>query len=831
VLLLLFLSGAAALIYQTLWIKQLSLVVGVDVYAVTTAVSGFFVGLALGGAIFGQLAEAASQPYRLYAWLEIGVAIAGVAVTFALSHAAEPFVALEARAALLPWPFLLVLIALPACLMGGTVPVLVRAVAASGPAVSQVGGRLYAANTLGAIAGVLLAPFVLIPWLGVRGSAGAAAALNIAAALLAAGARLKPRPTYVSAMRADIPPTAAPSAKREKARRAEAPAADEQRRAFLLYATAGAIALGYEVVWSHIIVQFVSTRAFAFSIVLATYLAGLAIGSAVYARVAHRVRDEWGAFGTLVALAGVTALLGVAMLGRRIMTIQSNVEDAMLAATGDVTIAMAARFAVAALGVVFVPCLLLGATFPAALQVASRSGRPARDTGWLLAVNTTGGVVGTLVTGFVLLPTFGSVRTLGALALAAGLTGLAATRRPVVISAAACAAVAAIQLPPDRLATLLTLNRGGQGTVLYSAEGAGGTVTVIEQRAAGASFRRLYIDGVSNSGDALTSQRYMRLQALLPLIIHGGEPKAAMVIGFGTGITTGALLPYEGLERRVCAELLPAVVHAAPFFRGTFDVAASTRVDIRLVDGRRELLRSRDSYDLITLEPPPPSARGVVNLYSRDFYELAKRRLAPGGVVAQWWPLPTQNTDDSRALVRAFLDAFPYASVWTTELHEMLLVGSTVPLRIDTEVVRARFNQPAVRQALVEVGVASPEALLSTWIGGRDQLDRFAGSVEAVTDDRPAIEYAPWVRPLELTRVLPLLLESSTLPPVVGADTAFAGRIAEARARLHTFYRAALAAYVGDQATAKQLMQEVLSHEAENPYYRWFVTGRAESRN
>jgi len=811
--LLLFLSGAAALIYQTLWIKQLSLVVGVDVYAVTTAVSGFFLGLAVGSAMLGRRAESAARPYRLYAWLEIGIAVAGLAVTLALSYAAEPFVALESRAALLPWPFLLILIAVPACLMGGTVPVLVRAVAASGPPVSQVGGRLYAANTAGAIAGVLLAPFVLIPWLGVRGSAVAAATLNVAAALVA------------FSIRVEAPVPSGPSGKREKGLRADAPSLKAQQRAFILYAIAGAIALGYEVAWSHIIVQFVSTRAFAFSIVLATYLAGLAIGSAVYARLAHLVKDPWGAFGTLVALAGVTALVGVAMLGRRIMAIQSSAEEAMLAATGDVTIAMVARFAVAALGVLFVPCLLLGATFPAALQVASRSGRPARDTGWLLALNTAGGVVGTLVTGFVLLPTFGSVRTLGALAIAAGLTGLAATRRPVVIAATACAVVAAMTLPPDHIASLLTLNRGGQGTVLYQAEGAGGTVTVVEQRAGSASFRRLYIDGVSNSGDALTSQRYMRLQALLPLIVHGVEPKAAMVIGFGTGITTGALLPYEGLERRVCAELLPAVVQAAPFFHGNLDAGGSTHVDIRLIDGRRELLRSRDTYDLITLEPPPPSARGVVNLYSRDFYELAKRRLAPGGVVAQWWPLPTQNTDDSRALVRAFLDAFPHASVWTTELHEMLLVGSTVPMTIEADLVRKRFNQPTVRQALVEVGVASPEALLSTWIGGRDQLDRFAADVAAVTDDRPAIEYAAWVRPLELTRVLPLLLESSTLPPVVGGDPAFVAGIAQQRARLHTFYRAALASYTRDQATARQLMREVLSQDAENPYYRWFVAG------
>ena len=177
----------------------------------------------------------------------------------------------------------------------------------------------------------------------------------------------------------------------------------------------------------------------------------------------------------------------------------------------------------------------------------------------------------------------------------------------------------------------------------------------------------------------MTSLRYMRLQALLPLIIHRGTPRDVLVIGLGTGITTGSLLRYPGLERRVCAELLPAVVRGAALFEGNDGVATDPRVDVRLRDGRRELLRSNDSYDLITLEPPPPSAAGVVNLYSTDFYRLAATRLHTNGLVAQWLPLPTQTDSDTRSLVRSFLDVFPYATLWTTELHEMLLVGSLNP--------------------------------------------------------------------------------------------------------------------------------------------------------
>ncbi len=141
----------------------------------------------------------------------------------------------------------------------------------------------------------------------------------------------------------------------------------------------------------------------------------------------------------------------------------------------------------------------------------------------------------------------------------------------------------------------------------------GGTVAVLEQSATSGSFRRLYIQGISNSGDPMPSLRYMRLQALVPLLIHRGEPRSALVIGLGTGITAGALLAYDTLDRRVVAELLPAVVGSASIFSGNYGVTSDPRVTVRLADGRRELLRNSDQYDLITLEPPPPSAAGVVN--------------------------------------------------------------------------------------------------------------------------------------------------------------------------------------------------------------------------
>lgn len=698
-------------------------------------------------------------------------------------------------------------------------PVLLRAVSRGDADVSRRGGALYAANTCGAILGALLPAFFLIPRFGVQGAALAAAALNL---LAAAGAWLLDR----SAGSGTTPA--------QDAQPAAAPLPAQARLAVALYAVAGAVALGYEVLWSQMIVPFMSTRAFAFAIVLATYLAGLAIGAALYARWAHRVRNPWPVFGFLIAGAGLVAVLEVALLGKWLVLAQTYAEAAVYQWTGSGFAGMCARFAVAAASLVLAPTLLLGAAFPAVLRIAVGDQRVGREAGVVLACNTLGGIAGTLLTGFLLLPALGLVRTLGVLAaIAAAVGAIAAWRGRAggrattgwatgVVGLGTLAVVA--MLPMDQFARLLP-GASGAGLVFYE-ESHGGTVAVVERAANGNRFHRLYIQGVSNSGDAMPSLRYMRLQALLPLIVHNAEPKSALVVGYGTGITAGALSQYRGLEKRAVAELLPAVLRAAPHFQGTFQAATDPGLDKRLRDGRRELQASAERWDLITLEPPPPSAAGVVNLYSRDFYQLAANRLAPQGIVAQWLPLPTQNKEDTRALVASFIEVFPHAQLWTSELHEMLLLGSMQPLTLDAARIQARYSQPDTAAALKAVGVPSAAALLSTWVTDRDGLARFAGDAQAVTDDRPGIEYATWVRPREVVRVLPTLLALRSEPPLQGASDGLRAEMQLERARLDTFYRASLAAYVGDRETWGREMNKLARDDGDNAYYRWFMPGR-----
>ena len=802
-------SGAASLIYETLWVRQLGLVVGVEFHAVTVALSAFFAGLAVGGAVLGRIADRSARPVRLYAILEAGVAGCGVFSTLAMARSAPWFVAMQDAAGPVAWALPFLLVGAPAFLMGGTLPALLRALRVDEDGVAPATGVLYAANTLGAVTGTLATPFLLVPLFGITGAGLFAGALGLAVA--AAALALDGRRTMGAS-----PSGAARSA----------PSGDA-RLALALYGLAGGVALGYEVVWSELLVPFLSTRAFAFAVMLGTFLTGLALGSYLYARLGLKRLDPWRTFGVLLAAAGASAVMVVFLLGPWLPDAQTFAGMWAMRLTGRETIEVLARFAIAAGAVLLVPTTFLGAAFPAAARLAAGASSVGTDVGAVAAINTAGGIAGTLLVGFVLVPQIGLVRSLGVLAvLGASLGAIAVgkSRGGRTLAAATVLGTTALAwlTPADRLPGLLATERGGD--LVFYEEDAGGTVAVLEQRTGRDSFRRLYIQGVSNSGDALTSLRYMRAQALLPLLIHPGEPRSALVVGFGTGITAGALLAFPGLETRVVAELLPSVVRAGTLFSGNFDAASDPRLEIRIGDGRHELLRRRDRYDLITLEPPPPTAAGVVNLYSREFYELARDRLRPGGLVAQWWPLPAQNDEDSRSLVRSFLDVFPYATAWSTEFHEVLLIGAMDAAEFDGPRVATRFASPETARAFAEVGVESPEALLAMWLMDRAGLERYAGDAPPVTDDRPILEHAAWVRRGEIRRVLPRLLDLATeipLPP----DDPLRSAVAREREELFGFYRASLLALDGRREEATSLLRAVLVHDPGNPYYRWVALG------
>ena len=345
--------------------------------------------------------------------------------------------------------------------------------------------------------------------------------------------------------------------------------------------------MGYEVVWSELLVQFLSTRAYAFAVMLATYLAGLALGSYLFARGDGRRADPWRVFGLLLAGAGATAIAIVALLGVWITDAQTFAGMWAMRATG----AKRSKCRPVSSWPRLRSCSCLrrfwARRFPrhrgSRRMPRARAGRwasPSRSTSLAASWERCSRAS-------CWCHRLGLVRALGLLAVAGAIMGAVAFRKgggSFAMTGAIVAAILAVVVftPPDKMARLLVDKRGGQ--LRFYEEGAGGTVAVIEQLAPAGAFRRLYIQGVSNSGDTLASLRYMRLQALLPLLIHDTEPRAALVVGL-VRHHRGRAAADSSLERRVVAELLPAVVRAVPLFAGNLGVAADLRVEIRVGDG------------------------------------------------------------------------------------------------------------------------------------------------------------------------------------------------------------------------------------------------------
>jgi spermidine synthase len=477
-----------------------------------------------------------------------------------------------------------------------------------------------------------------------------------------------------------------------------------------------------------------------------------------------------------------------------------------------------------------------GASFPllAAIACGDLSHLGAR-IGWLYAANTAGGIAGALLGGVLLLPWLGlqgSLYACTALNVGLGLaawsrTGVSQRRGAAAALALAAAGVGAVAwlLPATYMATVATRNMAG--SLLFFREDTHGTVVVMREPFLDRAFNRLLVDGVSNSGDGMPSQRYMRLQTHLPVLLHAGPVERVLVICFGTGITYDAVFRHPDIKIRRCVELSPAVLAAAPLFSAAnHHVEARPDADIRTADGRAFLLSDSEPYDVITLEPPPPNARGVVNLYSQEFYELCRQHLRPGGVMAQWVPLHTLNLESTRMLMRTFQNVFPHATLWTTEWQETMLLGTLDPLNVDVAAVEQQMSHPDLQRSLAEVGIPSVAQLFATFLMDEEALRAFTAGADVVTDDRPRIEYGRMPFADDFPRLLQALVDGrAELPRLPGLSAASPGLLEETyrqRAALLDFYVAAMAAWSGDRSAAAEALGRVVAVDPDNPYYRWF---------
>jgi spermidine synthase len=741
-LLLFFLSGVSALIYQVLWMRLLALVFGVTIHAASTVLAAFMTGLALGSMAAGRLADRVRRPLVAFAVAEAGVALAALATPFALSGVEAVYVRLYG--ALEGWPLVVGLVrfslsfavlVVPTTLMGATLPLVVKSALARRSLLGRQVSLLYAGNTAGAVSGTLVAGIWMVPQLGMSWAFRIAAGINL---LVAVGALLVARragaPPAVVA-HADAPPDAAAPT--------TGPPSELVRRLVLLtFAVSGFVSFGLEIIWFRMLIVLFRPTTYAFTVMLATVLAGIAIGSWLSTPVTSRSRANLvRLLAILELLLALAAVLSMWLIGHA-GTIFGWAGPLF---TGT-PIAYMGPMAVTSIVAILPPALLMGMAFPigVSLWVSSVDNEQAgQRVGVIYAVNVAGAVAGSLLTGYILLPAIGSRQSLlltSGLSLAAGLLLLTQLPRRLVGAGLAVAAVGAFAFAtwktPDPILSLLR-SRFPNETPIWRQEDGHASVAILRRMSRfGPPTHVLYINGTHQASDTPSMVGYHRLIGTLPMAIHN-EPRRALVIGAGGGATPGAVAAFSDDTRVDVVELSPAVAAAARQFSGiNQDLLRRPNVRLRVDDGRNYMLLTPERYDVITADVILPMHAGAGNLYSVEYYRLMRRVLNTRGIALQW--IGSAGETEYKMIMRTFVTVFPHTTLWH---GGTLMVGSSRPLVLEEEAFLRKQASARSRAALDSMGFKTFEALLSQFNAGPAEIRTFLGEGPILTDDRPLTEY------------------------------------------------------------------------------------------
>ncbi len=734
VTLLFVVSGATGLVYEIAWFKRLALILGNSGLAQAAVLGAFLGGLALGNAFLGKRAGASENPLRLYGFLELAIGLLGAASPWLMDRAGT----------LGPAPAFLLgsgTILAAAALMGGTLPALVRHASAALADLESSLSFLYFANCAGAVAGCLAAGFLLIPHLGINGAIWTTAAFNAAVALTALSLgsfvsfrsflKVSPKDQHSSF---PLPP------------------------ALLLYSVAlfsGAASIAYETAWVRLLSLILGSSAYSFTIMLASFIAGIALGGWAVSRRPFPGRDRAQVLAWAQAATALLILATFPAYDRLPLVFHALRQRLVVSPDGFLLFEGAAFLLCFALALG--PAFFIGASLPLAARLAvSESKDAAPKIGLVFSANALGNVLGAAA-GYLLLPIVGAEGLLrgGAgvnLALGAALLFWrgAGVKSLALLGAGAAALVWFPAWDPAFLSLGLYRSRedlgpGGfpavrerllQGTSLvFHRDDPEATVAVL-RRPAGLLLK---VNGKTEASTAADMPTQL-LSAHLPLILKP-EAEEVLLVGLGSGITAGAALrhPIKGLD---AVELTPAVAEAARLFdESNRGALRDPRLRLHLEDAKTFLRRTGNSYDLVISEPSNPWIAGVGALFSREYYASVRRRLKPGGVLLQWCHLYEMDDPLFKTILRTFLESFPEASLWVVGGTDVLLAGSEEPLAPNWNRAAAALARPGVGEDLKAADLSSLAGLLSLQAVSGPTARLLAGAGPLNTDLRPILEY------------------------------------------------------------------------------------------
>lgn len=752
---LFFTSGAVGLVYQVVWLRQLILVFGATAFASSAVLSTFMGGLALGSWWAGRRADAWTEPpLRTYGKLELAIAAYGALVPWLMS-AATPVLELAWRSGaerhfvlfgFVKFIAIAVLILPATTLMGATLPVLSRAAASRGNALGSGVGSLYAANTMGAVVGTAVSAFVLLPQLGTRNTTLLNVLVNAIVGAVAwwLGGRDRRRAATPKPTQAE-------------------PASPRAATLTWVFAVSGFAAMVLEVAWTRGLALVLGSSVYAYAAMLTAFLLGLASGAAVAAR---RIRkrpdgDHPRDLAAVLLVAGVCslatahALLAMPRLfGEVYYRFDPSPDGWFLVQLG------------VSLLVMFPTTFALGWVFPLVLEiVGARRGSVAASVGRVYAANTAGTIAGAAAGGFLLLPHLGVSATLVAVAVVQALLGgwvaLGAGPRRKRALAAACAATAVGLVLCRPSWDVLLMNSGvymnvqnfdrskgwsgflrgvrTNNELVYAKDGLTASVLVGFQPA----DSNLYL-AVNGKTDA-SSREDLETQIMaghLPLLVHR-NPKDVLVVGLASGISVGSVATHP-VESIKVVEIEAAIVPAARLFHEhNGAVLDDPRVSLSINDARNELQFNTATYDVIVSEPSNPWMTVASNLFTEDYFRIAKARLRSDGVFAQWIQTYSLGPEELRSILAAFRAVFPDVAVFETlDGVDLLLLGSSEPIRLDVRRVEERMSELRVRIDLGRVRIRRPLDILGMYQTGGAALDAILVGARKNTDDNGLVEFA-----------------------------------------------------------------------------------------
>ena len=755
-----FLSGAAGLIYQVAWGKELGLIFGHTVYAIATVLAVFMAGLAAGSAYLGSWNEQHGKPIVLYAFIELAVAatgalsLVGLVGVRVLYLAASPVVG-GATSLLLVLRFLGIAIVLfiPTFLMGGTLPILVRGLTREDEFGARI-SRLYWVNTLGAVTGTLLAGFLLLPTLGLRLTITCAVALNVFAGLIA----LRLASGSSEAEAGSFPNSSAENGLSETATEGTHP--PSRRFLFFAFGMVGATAIAYEVAWTRLLATTLGSSTYAFTLMLATFLAGIVIGSVIFERWLVRARRPVSlvTFSRTQTYTGLAALVFLGLF-QYLPAIIPPVLRATHESFGGLILAQFVSSALAMLPT----AIIFGFNFPAVILLVS-GGAPSKSgysavVGRAYACNTFGAIAGAIVTGFWLIPALGSFRVValvGAtnLLLAVAVEAYTVPRRAfslalngmllaIVIFAGfssivynrALSAFSTVLYFNSHSGKLTPAENAATVDLPFVADGLNATIAVNRTD----NYFALTTNGKVDASSADTSTQL--LLGHLGAVVDKA-PRRVLIVGFGSGMTVSAIARYPDIERIDCAEIEPAVIGAAPYLeklnRG---VLRDPRVHLLMDDARNLLLTSREQYDLIISEPSNPWIAGIATLFTDEYYAAARKHLTAGGRFIQWIQGYSLDPGDLRMILATLSRHFAETTLWQVPGGDFIALNRTEasPLRFDR--LRALWQVPGLREDYETLELRHPEGLVAYYALNDSAVRRMAAGSVLNTDDRTLLEY------------------------------------------------------------------------------------------